>query len=105
LPADPRINQHKKRDRLPADDLLRRAAAPIQEWWQRAYLAGEVPLLPQRFVDEARASLPGLSDPATVAPEEVFAALRVQRLRLRHDQQVPEWAGPTASVETPRARF
>jgi hypothetical protein len=24
-------------------------------------------------------------------PEEVFAALLLQRLRLRHDQQVPEW--------------
>jgi hypothetical protein len=42
---------------------------------------------------EARASLPGLDNPGAVAPNEVFAALRVQRLRLRHDQQVPEWAG------------
>ena len=24
---------------------------------------------------------------------EVFAALRVQRMRLRHDQHVPEWSG------------
>ena len=27
------------------------------------------------------------------APGSVFAALQAQRLRLRHDQQVPEWAG------------
>ena len=94
LPAHRRVNQHEKRDRLPADDLLRRSAAPIQEWWQRAYLNGELALLPRRFVDEAWASLPGLRDPATaVAGEEVFQALRVQRLKLRHDQQVPEWAG------------
>jgi hypothetical protein len=29
----------------------------------------------------------GIADPP---PEEVFAALLLQRLRLRHDQQVPE---------------
>jgi hypothetical protein len=95
--------RHEKRDRLPADELLRRAGAPIQEWWRRAYLGEDIPLLPQRFVDEARASLPGLGDPTTVVPEEVFAALRVQRLRLRHDQQVPEWSGSIASVATTTA--
>lgn len=94
VPAHPRVNQHGKRDRLPADGLLRAAAEPIQGWWRRAYLDGGGPLLPQRFVDEAAASLPGLASPALVdVPQEVFAALRVQRLRLRHDQQVPEWTG------------
>jgi hypothetical protein len=77
---------------LPADDLLRRAAAPIQDWWQLAYLGEASPLLARRFADEARASLPGLGG-STDSPSEVFAALRVQRLRLRHDQQAPEWAG------------
>jgi SAM-dependent methyltransferase len=93
LPAHPKVNQHQKRDRLPADDLLRRAAAAIQEWWRRAYLDAAHPLLPRRFADEARASLPGLDEPVAGDPIEVFAALRVQRLRLRHDQQVPEWTG------------
>jgi hypothetical protein len=93
LPAHPRVNQHQKRDRLPADELLRRATEPIQAWWERAYLAGNYPLLHQRFANEARASLPGLNGPAALTPEDVFAALRAQRMRLRHDQQVPEWAG------------
>ena len=94
MPAHRLVNQHKKRDRLPADGLLRAAAGPIQGWWRRAYLDGAGSLLPQRFVDEAAASLPGLADPALAGmPDEVFAALRVQRMRLRHDQQVPEWAG------------
>jgi hypothetical protein len=87
------VNQHQKRDRLPADEVLRRAAEPIQTWWRWAYLDGAGPLFPRRFADEARASLPGLSGSATVSSSEVFAAVRVQRLRLRHDQQVPEWAG------------
>ena len=96
MPAHRRVNQRDKRDRLPGDGLLRAAAEPIQGWWQRAYLDGTGLLLSQRFVDEARASLPGLANPALApagVPEEVFAALQVQRLRLRHDQQVPEWAG------------
>ena len=89
------MNQHHKRDRLPGDGLLRAAAGPIQGWWQHAYLdpGRGNPLLPRRFADEARASLPGLGGTAAPEPDEVFAALRMQRLRLRHDQQVPEWAG------------
>jgi hypothetical protein len=97
LPADRRVNQHKKRDLLPADELLKRAATAIQEWWQRAYLAADTPLLPQRFMAEARASLPGLDNPGAATSDEIFAALRVQRLRLRHDQQVPEWAVRTSA--------
>ncbi len=93
LPAHRTVNQREKRDRLPADGLLRAAGAPIQDWWRRAYLEEVGPALPRRFVDEARASLPGLAGDAVPPPGEVFAALRVQRLRLRHDQQVPEWTG------------
>jgi hypothetical protein len=93
LPSHRSVNQHQKRDRLPSDDLLRRAAEPIQAWWQLAYASDTYPLLRQRFIDEARASLPGLSTATVSAPEGVFNALRVQRLRLKHDQQVPEWAG------------
>jgi hypothetical protein len=93
VPAHRQVNQHQKRDRLPADEVLRQAAEPIQAWWRRAYLDGTSPLFPRRFADEARASLPGLGISTTVSSPEVFAAVRVQRLRLRHDQQVPEWAG------------
>jgi hypothetical protein len=40
-----------------------------------------------------RADGSGLSGLAVSAATDVFEALRVQRLRLRHDQQVPEWDG------------
>jgi hypothetical protein len=93
LPAHRRVNRHEKRHRIPVDALLRRAAGPIQEWWHRAYPDGCGPLLPQRFADEARASLPSLVGLHKLPTEDVFAALQDQRLRLRHDQQVPEWAG------------
>lgn len=93
LPAHRRVNQHDKRDRLPGDERLQTASEPIQGWWQRAYLEAGGAVLARRFADEARASLPGLGGQSAPVPElgEVFAALRVQRLRLHHDQQVPEW--------------
>lgn len=95
LPTHWRVNQHHKRDRLPSDGLLRAAAKPIQGWWRHAYLDPDRVnlLLPRRFADEARASLPGLGGTAAPDLDEVFAALCMQRLRLRHDQQVSEWAG------------
>jgi SAM-dependent methyltransferase len=100
LPAHRAVNQHQKRERLPADALLRAAGEPIQDWWRRAYLQEAGSVLPRRFADEARASLPGLMGITDPPPEEVFAALLLQRLRLRHDQQVPEWTsgGRTSST-------
>jgi hypothetical protein len=92
LPAHRTVNQHQKRDRLPADALLRAAGDPIQEWWRRGYLEAADSVLPRQFTNEARASLPGLVGTTDPASEEVFAALLLQRLRLRHDQQVPEWS-------------
>ena len=93
LPAHSEVNQHQKRDRLPADAVMCAAGDPIREWWRRAYLEEAGLVLPRQFADEARASLPGLAGSAEPAPEEVFAALMLQRLRLRHDQNVPEWTG------------
>ena len=88
------MNQQLKRDRLPSDEVLRKAREPILIWWSTAYLAPEDRLLPRRFVTEACASLPALQDnPTTVGPDDVYAAAGLQRLRLRQDQQVPEWSG------------
>ena len=93
LPAHRTVNQRAKRDRLPAETLLQAARLPILRWCEAAYARGE--LLPQRFAEEARASLPGLAGDAgePALPGAVFAAVSLQRLRLRHDQQVPEWNG------------
>jgi hypothetical protein len=46
--------------------------------------------LPEQFLTEARASLPTFS---SSEPSDVFPAVTLQRIRLRHDQQVPEWDG------------
>lgn len=48
--------------------------------------------MPQRFAEEARASLPGLGGIGPDMPtEEVFAAMGLQRLWLHLDQGMPEW--------------
>jgi SAM-dependent methyltransferase len=92
LPAHRTVNQHQKRDRLPSDDVLRMAREPIQSWWQSAYLSATSGLLSRRFADEACASLPGLMNAADVIPSDIFDGMRLQRLRLRTNQQVPEWS-------------
>ena len=93
MPAHRQVNQHRKRDLLPSDAVLRRARESILRWWDAAYLDRQ-DAVPGRFSEEARASLPGLRgvEPPT-SPDEVFAAMGIQRLRLHLDQGVPEWAG------------
>jgi hypothetical protein len=90
LPAHREVNQRLKRDRLPSAAALFRAEDRIIGWWQQAYLGKTDTRLPDQFFQEARASLPALS---TAVPGDVFASVCLQRIRLHHDQQVPEWEG------------
>lgn len=92
MPADRRVNQHGKRDRLPSAEALRAARDGIAAWWRAAYLRPEDAVLPGRFAAEARASLPGLDAGAACHPNDVQAAMALQRMRLRQDQGVPEWS-------------
>ncbi|MBO0754605.1 MAG: hypothetical protein J2P54_01990, partial [Bradyrhizobiaceae bacterium] len=90
LPTDRNVNQRLKRNRLPSAAALSRAEGRIIDWWQQAYLDEIDSSLRKQFVQEARASLPTFS---TSEVSDVFAAVTLQRIRLRHDQQVPEWDG------------
>ena len=65
--------------------MLRGAQTRIQDWWAQAYDR----VLGERFRLEAQASLPLVGGGAGV--EEVYAGVRVQRLRLRFDLGVREW--------------
>lgn len=85
-PCDPQVNRHEKRDRLPSAVTFALARERLLGWWKAAYLS-DVALQP-RFMREARAALP-LSDGADI--EAVYSAMDWRRLRLRQDQQVPEW--------------
>lgn len=86
LPSDRRVNQHQKRDRLPSFATLADARPRILAWWQQAWLND--PALSDRFRREVAAALPVEPDPQL---DDVYAALEWRRLRLRQDQQVPEW--------------
>ena len=92
MPVHRRINQHEKRDRLPGDRILRSAQERILTWWHSAYRDRSRPILAERFTMEAAASLPGITS-STPHLDDVYSALSLQRMRLRQNQQVPEWSG------------
>lgn len=97
MPASRQVNQSQKRERLPSADALRRARDPISSWWSSAYFHEADKVLPERFVTEARASLPGLQAGDVVSIDEVFEGMMLQRIRVRSNQGVPEWE-PKGSV-------
>jgi SAM-dependent methyltransferase len=89
LPAHRSVNQNQKSDRLPSAERLTSAKEIIVDWWTTGYVQNKNALIGQRFITEARASLPGFIEaPST---ETIFEGLELQRIRLHHDQQIPEW--------------
>jgi len=62
-------------------------AAPRR--WTAGYMHNANALIGKQFLTEARASLPGILE--APSPETIFDGMELQRLRLHHDQQVPEW--------------
>lgn len=94
LPVSDKAN-NSKRDRLPTVDLIDHAKDRISEWWAVAYHQGKTEdTLAEQFEIEARASLPGLANDTGkgLSPEQMIDALKLQRLRLKQDQQVAEWS-------------
>jgi hypothetical protein len=90
LPAHRKVNQHQKRDKLPGVELLRSAQGRIQDWWDKGYMSAANEVLPERFMTEAKATLPMIED-NNARLDDVFAALNFQQIRLKYDQQVPVW--------------
>lgn len=91
MPTHRSINQ-EKRDRLPAERLMRAAHDRILDWWDAAYRESPGRSLAERFALEASMSLPGMVA-ADGDLESYYSALSLQRLRLKQNQQVPEWSG------------
>jgi hypothetical protein len=65
---------------------LAAARDAIVDWWETAWLADEAP--GGRLRKECSAALPV---GARAGTDEIFDGLAFRRLRLRQDQQVPEW--------------
>lgn len=106
MPADARVNRHRKAGRLVSADLLDRCGDRIMDWWERAYLRGG-DVLARRFGREAAASLPveTVLD-GFVGSGPVLEAVAAKRLMLRATQQLPEWSGqlaPRQNAEGPPA--
>lgn len=91
MPAQRLINQRQKRERLPSAERLGQAQDHILSWWSVCYLSNANPTIPERFLGEARASLPSLAYMSEPSLDDVFGGVALQRLRLKQDQQVPEW--------------
>ena len=90
MPAHRNVNQREKRARLPGNAILKVAQDRILSWWDHAYQDDRA--LEKRFWLEATASLPTvISDGDELS--DIFDALCLQRMRLKRDQQVPEWEG------------
>jgi len=90
MPAHRNVNQREKRDRLPGNAILKVAQDRIMSWWDHAYQDDRA--LEKRFWLEATASLPTVSSDGGEL-SDIFDALCLQRMRLKRDQQVPEWQG------------
>jgi hypothetical protein len=95
MPAHSRVNQREKRDRLPSAVAMATARERMIRWWVAAYLNDDA--LRPRFMREAAAALP-LSGAQTSTA--VYDALDWRRLRLRQDQQVPEWTPSHAPTQS-----
>jgi SAM-dependent methyltransferase len=97
LPADRAVNQHKKRDKLPGLELLQSAQQRIEGWWDRGYVKADNHLLSERFMAEAKATLP-IAKNVEPRLDDVFRAVNWQQLRLKNDQQVPVWEPDAADA-------
>ncbi len=94
LPSHRKVNQHLKRDRIVSAELLQRSQGLIGEWWQHAYLHDPGSMISTQFWQEARGTLPLLGvQNRREALDDLFTAVDLQRMRLRHDQQLREWNG------------
>ncbi|WP_457809104.1 HNH endonuclease domain-containing protein [Kushneria sp. EE4] len=87
MPASRKANAAKS-ERLPGIELMTRACPRILTWWSHAFMDGP---LEHQFFTEAQASLPTVNANSNL--EDVFEGLMLQRLRLRANQQLPEWHG------------
>ena len=91
MPAHREVNQREKRHRLPSASRLHDSQDRITSWWEKGYQLERNEALTTRFFAEAQAALPSLENPIVLNSCDVFEGLELQRIRLHHDQQVPEW--------------
>jgi hypothetical protein len=73
---------------------LNSARERIQDWWKTGYALAAASSVADRFFLEARTSLPLINaSEGLIAADDVFDAVGFQQLRLKENQQIPEWEG------------
>jgi hypothetical protein len=99
------VNQRLKRERLVHAAALAGARDRIVDWWAKGYREAAARPVAKRFVREAAATL-GVAPPETKAQllDDVFTGVEYQRMRLRHDQRLEEWPGPSGAASWQAAR-
>ena len=88
LPADPRVN-NRKSGKLPTAEILEKAEERLFDWWDRAYSGN----YHDRFITEAKSALPNGAYDWHKQNEAIYLGMQGQRLRLKINQQLPEWGG------------
>ncbi|MEA5446754.1 class I SAM-dependent methyltransferase, partial [Gammaproteobacteria bacterium AB-CW1] len=91
MPAH-RATNNQKSARLPSAETFQAAEERIINWWEQGYCRESKPLLTERFHGEARATLPTPEPIRNDSLIQIFDAANLRRIRLRQDQQVPEWS-------------
>ncbi|CAM5465843.1 methyltransferase domain-containing protein [Alishewanella longhuensis] len=86
LPASSQENR-VKRDRLPSQSRLATSRSLITDWWQQAWQTAQEQ---QRFFTEAALSLPNIRSGCRDF-DEIFHALQLQVVGVKHRMQVAEW--------------
>ncbi|MCG5540370.1 MULTISPECIES: methyltransferase domain-containing protein [unclassified Halorhodospira] len=99
VPATPQVNGNKGA-KLPDAATLQDAEDRLKRWWERAWQSAPETTIAERFRREAAATLPGLRDDQSHDLDSVFSALDLRRIRLKQDQQIPEWCYRTYPVPT-----
>ena len=87
LPSSKSANSSKS-NLLPSAELLDKSKDLILEWWDKAYCHET---LSEQFFSEAKVSLPLVSQ--TLNVDNIYTAVKQQRLHLKLDQQMKEWQG------------
>lgn len=95
LPAD-RVVNLRKSDRLPSLRTLNAASERLSGWWIKAYLSNENRQIGERFLVEARGTLPLSSPDPPSSPDlgEILEGMLVKRMTLHSDQGIEEWESP-----------
>lgn len=79
----------RKSNSLPSGVLMIESRDRVLNWWDMAFVGRDYE---SQFYMEAEASLPQCAG-SSGGVDGVFEAMQHQRLRLRKDQQLPEWFG------------